>query len=67
MDRIKIKATGQYITNVFDINGILITTTDQNKSFKWENRDKASHWFSTLGGNDNQVDYESTENVKNVE
>ena len=67
MYRIKIKATGQYITNVFDINGILITTTDQNKSFKWENRDKASHWFSTLGGNDNQVDYESTENVKNVE
>lgn len=67
MDRIKIKATGQYITNVFDINGILITTTDPNKSFKWENRDKASHWFSTLGGNDNQVEYESTETAKNIE
>lgn len=67
MYRIKIKATGQYITNVFDINGILITTTDPNKSFKWENRDKASHWFSTLGGNDNQVEYESTETAKNIE
>lgn len=67
MYRIKIKATRQYITNVFDINGILITTTDPNKSFKWENRDKASHWFSTLGGNDNQVEYESTETAKNIE
>lgn len=67
MYRIKIKATGQYITNVFNANGILITTTDQNKSFKWKNRDEASHWFSTLGGNDNQVDYESTETAKNIE
>lgn len=67
MYRIKIKATGQYVTNVFDVNGMLITTTDQNKSFKWENRDEASHWFSTLGGNDNQVDYEPTETTKNIE
>lgn len=67
MYRIKIKATGQYITNVFDTNGILITTTDPDKSFKWQNRDEASHWFSTLGGNDNQVDYEPTENIENVE
>lgn len=67
MHRIKIKATGQYITNVFDINGILITTTDPNKSFKWKNRDEAGHWFSTLGGDDNQVEYEPTETTENIE
>jgi len=67
MYRIKIKDIGQYITNVFDVNGQLITTADPNKSFEWENRDEASHWFSTLGGNDNQVDYESTENAENIE
>ena len=66
MYRIKIKGIGQYIPNVFDVNGQLITTTDPSKAFKWENRDEASHWFSTLGGNDNQVDYESTEDAENI-
>ena len=66
MYRIKIKGMEQYFTNVFDVNGQLITTTDPNKSFEWGNRDEASHWLSTLGGNDNQVDYESTENVENI-
>lgn len=66
MYRIKVKATGEYVTNVFDINGQLITTTDPNKAFKWENIDEASRWFSTLGGNDNQVDYELTENSENI-
>lgn len=67
MHRIKIKATEQYVTNVFDVNGQLITTADPNKSFEWGSRDEASHWFSTLGGNNNQVDYESTENSENIE
>lgn len=67
MHRIKIKGIEQYVTNVFDVNGQLITTADPNKSFKWKNKDEASYWFSTLGGNDNQVDYESTENAENIE
>jgi len=64
--RIKIKDTGLYVTNIFDISGQLIATTDQNKAFEWKNRDEASNWLSTLGANDNQVDYESTENVENI-
>ena len=67
MHRIKIKGIEQYVTNVFDVNGQLITTADPNKYFKWKNKDEASYWFSTLGGNDNQVDYESTENAENIE
>lgn len=67
MYRIKVKATGEYVANVFDINGQLITTTDPNKAFEWENRDEAGYWFSTLGGNDNQVDYEPTKNPENIE
>lgn len=67
MYRIRIKAIGEYITNVFDINGQLITTTDPNKSFKWKNRDEANYWFLTLGGNDDLVDYEPVENVENIE
>jgi len=66
MYRIKIKDTGLYVTNVFDVSGQLIATTDPNKAFEWKNRDEASNWLSTLGANDNQVDYESTENVENI-
>lgn len=67
MFRIKIKYNNTYVTNVFDLDGSLVLSSNVKNAFYWDTKEKAQYWFNTLGGNDNQVDYEPIEDSEKIE